>query len=43
MTRSNPARPVEDLPLLDLLRSASIGVFPGAVLETLIDRLETRR
>ena len=46
MTRTTPARPVpttDEASLLDLLRSAAIGVFPGAVLESLIDRLEVGR
>ncbi len=43
MTRPNPVHPVDEPPLLDLLRSAAVGVFPGALLESLIDRLEVRR
>lgn len=43
MTRSDAA-PRADLSLLyDILRSAASGVFPGPVLEGLIDRLEVPR
>jgi hypothetical protein len=43
MTRSETA-PRGDLALLfEILRSAASGVFPGPVLEALIDRLEVRR
>jgi hypothetical protein len=39
MRKSEPARPVE---VLDLLLAAAHGIFPGPVLEKLIDRMERR-
>ena len=43
MIRSDAAPRGDILMLLEILRSAATGVFPGAVLEALIDRLEVRR
>ena len=43
MLRSEAMLRDEMLILVEILRSAATGVFPGPVLETLIDRLEARR
>jgi hypothetical protein len=43
MTRSDAALKADTALLLEILRAAAVGVFPGPILERLIDRSEGRR